>query len=455
MNHPTLRNKRIVVVGLGRSGVAAARFLVNRGARVTVTDRATADTLADSLAALSGLDLQLRLGSHAVDDFTTSDLVVLSPGVPHTLPLLDAVRAKKIAVIGEMELAAGYITEPILAITGTNGKTTTTEMVAAMLRSSGKRVFVGGNIGTPLIVHADDGERVDVVVAEVSSFQLDTCIGFRPDVAVVLNITDDHLDRYASFDAYAQSKWRIFANQRSSDAAIVNAMDPTAAGLMASHPLRARRQCVADWAVHDGAQIAGDRIVLVDHGRETGGFSLEKSLLIGPHNRENTAAACLAAREAGATDAGIQQVIDAFTGLAHRLETIGWVRGVRFVNDSKATNTGAVKRALECFERPVSLIMGGRSKQGDFLSLRSHVRRHVKTLVAMGEARPEIVAALVAAPQQGLVEADSLADAVAKAFAAAAPGESVLLSPACASFDMFDSYAHRGDQFRKLVEGLR
>ena len=456
MNYRTLRNKRIVVVGLGRSGVAAARFLAKQGARVTVTDRAAADTLADSLAALAGLDVQLRLGGHVHDDFSAAELVVLSPGVPHTLPLLDAVRARGIAVIGEMELAAGFIAEPILAITGTNGKTTTTEMVAAMLRSSGKHVFVGGNIGTPLVVHADEGdERVDVVVAEVSSFQLDTCVGFRPDIAVLLNITDDHLDRYDSFEAYAQSKWRIFANQRSTDAAIVNAMDPAAAGLMDSHPLRARRQCIADWAIRDGARIAADRIVLVDHGRESAEFSLEKSALLGPHNRENTAAACLAAHQAGATDAGIQQTIDGFTGLAHRLETVGWVHGVRFVNDSKATNTDAVKRALECFDRPVALIMGGRSKQGDFLSLRSHVRRHVKTLVAMGEAKPEIVAALVAAPQQDLVEADTLPEAVAKAFAAAAPGETVLLSPACASFDMFDSYAHRGNQFREIVEGLR
>jgi UDP-N-acetylmuramoylalanine--D-glutamate ligase len=214
--HPLdLKNKRIVVVGLGRSGVATARFLVKQGARVTVTDRAPADTLRASSAAVDGLGVQLKLGGHDAADFETADLVVLSPGVPHTLPILEPAWAKGTPVIGEMELAAGFINEPILAVTGTNGKTTTTELVGNMLRNSRKHVFVGGNIGTPLIAYADGAHpRADVVVAEVSSFQLDTIIDFRPDTAVLLNITDDHLDRYPTFSAYADSKWRIFENQR-------------------------------------------------------------------------------------------------------------------------------------------------------------------------------------------------------------------------------------------------
>ena len=450
-----LKNKRILVVGLGRSGVATARFLVNQGARVTVTDRASADTLKASAGALDGLGVQLKLGGHDASDFETADLVVLSPGVPHTLPMLEPAWANGTPVIGEMELAAGYITEPILAVSGTNGKTTTTELVGNMLRNSGKNVFVGGNIGTPLIAYADGiHERADVVVAEVSSFQLDTTIDFRPTTAVMLNITDDHLDRYPTFNAYAESKWRIFENQRPTDSAILNAMDATVAAMIKKRPPRAHRQLFSDQAIVKGAQILKDKILLVDAGRQTGSFSLDKTGLIGPHNRENTAAACLAAREQGATNAGIQQAIDEFKGLSHRLETVGLARGVRFVNDSKATNVDAVKRALECFDKPVVLIMGGQNKKGDFTSLKSQVRRRVKTLVAMGEAKDEIITALAGDPEKGILEAGSMEEAVEKAFGAAVDGETVLLSPACASFDMFDNYAHRGNRFRELVEKL-
>jgi UDP-N-acetylmuramoylalanine--D-glutamate ligase len=358
-------------------------------------------------------------------------------------------------VIGEMELAAGFINDPIIAVTGTNGKTTTTQLVGKMLKKSGKKVFVGGNIGTPLIAYADGAhERADVVVAEVSSFQLDTIIEFRPDTAVMLNITDDHLDRYASFSAYTESKWRIFENQHPGDAAVINAMDSVVAAMIKQRPPRARRQLFSEQAVFKGAQIIKDKILMIDAGRQSGSFSLDKTGLIGAHNRENLAAACLAAREQGAAPAGIQQAIDEFKGLSHRLETVGVVRGVRFVNDSKATNVDAVNRALACFDDPVVLIMGGQNKKGNFTLLKSQVRRHVKTLVAMGEARDEIVTALAGDPQKGTLEAASMEAAVHKAFNAAAEGDTVLLSPACASFDMFDNYVQRGDRFREIVEGL-
>ena len=456
MGHPlNLKNKRIVVVGLGRSGVATARFLAAQGARVTVTDRAPAETLKTAAAVLDGLGVDLKLGGHDTTDFETADLVVLSPGVPHTLPMLESAWAKGTPVIGEVELACGFITEPILAVTGTNGKTTTTELVGNMLRNSGKHVFVGGNIGTPLIAYVDGShDQVDVVVAEISSFQLDTIIDFRPDTAVMLNITDDHLDRYPTFSAYADSKWRIFENQRPTDAAVLNAMDATVAAMIKNHPPRARRKFISDGVIDKGAQILKDRIILIEAGRQTGSFSLSESGLIGLHNRENTAAACLAAREQGASDAGIQRAIDEFQGLSHRLETVGWVRGVRFVNDSKATNVDAVNRALECFDNPVILIMGGQNKKGDFAQLKSQVRRRVKTLVAMGEAKDEIVTALAGDPEKGILEAGSMEEAVEKAFAAAADGEIVLLSPACASFDMFANYAQRGNRFREIVERL-
>jgi len=296
--------------------------------------------------------------------------------------------------------------------------------------------------------------RADVVVAEVSSFQLDTIIDFRPDTAVMLNITDDHLDRYPTFSAYADSKWRIFENQRPSDAAVLNAMDATVAAMIKHRPPIARRKLYSDGAILKGAQILKDRILLMDAGRQTGSFTLNTSALIGPHNRENAAAACLAAREQGASDAGIQQAIDEFRGLSHRMETVGWVRGVHFVNDSKATNVDAVNRALGCFDTPVILIMGGRNKKGDFTRLKSQVRQRVKTLVAMGEARDEIVTALAGDPEKGILEAGSMQEAVEKAFGAAKDGETVLLSPACASFDRFDNYAQRGNRFREIVERL-
>ena len=450
-----LRNKYIVVVGLGRSGMAAARFLVNRDARVTITDRAPADSLAEQITALEGLDVQLKLGGHDSKDFETADLVVLSPGVPHTLPFLESAWASGVPVIGELELAARFVDAPILAVTGTNGKTTTTELIGKMLRKSDKRVFVGGNIGTPLIAYADGAHPwADVVVVEVSSFQLDTILDFRPTTAVMLNISDDHLDRYASFEAYAESKWRIFANQTAGDGAILNKMDACVAAMYERHRPLSRCQFFSTRAVVKGAKILRDRILTVADGRENGSYSLAKTGLIGPHNRENIAAACLAAKEQGATDEGIQKAIDEFNGLPHRLETVGTIHGVRFINDSKATNVDAVKRALECFERPVVLIMGGQNKKGDFSLLKSAVRSHVKTLVAMGECRDEIVTALAGDPQKGILEAGTMPEAVEKALDAAEAGETVLLSPACASFDMFDNYAQRGDRFRQAVEHL-
>ena len=455
MSDVNLGNQQVVVVGLGRSGVAAARLLVNRGAQVTVTDRAPADALKPSVGALDGFGVKLKLGRHDASDFESADLVVLSPGVPHTLPMLEPAWARGTPVIGEMELAAGCISEPIVAVTGTNGKTTTTELVGRMLKNSGKNVFVGGNIGTPLSIYADGTHaRADIVVVETSSFQLDTINAFRPDTAVMLNITDDHLDRYPTFSAYAESKWRIFKNQRPTDAAVLNAMDAVVAAMIKKCPPRVRRQLFSDQAVIQGAQHLKDKILLFNAGRPTASFSLDKSDLIGPHNRENMAAACLAAREQGASDAGIQQAIDDYKGLPHRLEIVGSVRGVRFVNDSKATNVDAVVRALQCFDQPVILIMGGQNKKGDFTRLKSPVRRRVKTLVAMGEAKDEIVTALSGDPTQGILEAVSMQEAVEKALGAAEDGETVLLSPACASFDRFDNYAHRGRRFREIVERL-
>ncbi len=453
-----LEGKNIVVVGLARSGLAMARFLCARGARVTVTDQATAAGLGAFAEEARELGVRLELGGHRIDSFLAADLVVISPGVPHDLPPLKKAGRAGIPVIGEIELASRFIQIPLVAITGTNGKTTTTEMVGRILAAAGRKVFVGGNIGNPLIEIVSGQKDLDLIVAEVSSFQLDTTTSFRPRVAVLLNISADHLDRYPDMEAYVASKARIFANQQPEDTAVFNADDPRVAGL--APRLTARKmpfytRSDPGRAPADAAAIVmEDRIVLRSPSGKEQAVELSKSCLMGTHNRQNMAAAALAAMAAGAGLDAVGSVLNSFETLDHRLETVALVKGVRFVNDSKATNIDAVARALECFSTPVILIMGGRNKGYDFRSLRDHVRRRVKKLIVMGEAADEITDALGHLPPGGTTRAADMKEAVRQAFESAASGETVLLSPACASFDMFGNYAERGREFRRQVEAL-
>jgi UDP-N-acetylmuramoylalanine--D-glutamate ligase len=446
-----LRRKRIVVVGLARTGIAAARFLHRAGAFVTATDRAQADRLDPDVRVLAELGIRLELGGHPSEIFTAADLIVLSPGVPHTLPPLAAARAAGVPVIGEMELAARFIAEPIVAVTGTNGKTTVTELVAAMLSASGRRVFVGGNIGTPLIAHVDAGAPVDVVVVEISSFQLDTIEAFRPAVGALLNITEDHLDRHADFEAYAASKMRLFINQRIEDVAILNAEDPVirarAAGLRNRVLFFGRDAAAAARITRDGRSLA-----LRLPGREPADLSLAGFRLRGPHNLENAAAAALTALAADATAAGVQTALNAFAPRPHRLETIARVAGVEYVNDSKATNVDAVRRALESFDTHVVLIMGGVDKGGDFGLLRDAVCRRGRALILLGATRERIRQALGGLMPEA--EASSMRSAVTAAAELAEPGDVVLLAPGCASFDLYANYQERGEDFRREVMRL-
>jgi UDP-N-acetylmuramoylalanine--D-glutamate ligase len=452
-----LSAKHIVVVGLARSGLAVTRFLKEAGARVTITDRAAEAELKPFMGPAQVLGVDLELGGHRAATFRSADLVVISPGVPHTLPVFQPARDRGIELIGEMELASRFIKKPIVAVTGTNGKTTVTELVGRMLSASGKRVFVGGNIGNPLIEIAGKDDGLDVVVAEVSSFQLDTIVTFHAHVAVLLNITPDHLDRYADFEAYGRSKGRIFENQGSADFAIGPGDDPRVreyhrgidSRMLAFYP-----ESADIGQPESGAVITPSQIAVAIPGRMRGTIDLTRTGLTGPHNRENIAAAGLAALAAGGTLQGVQSALDAFQALPHRIETVRTVHGIRFVNDSKATNVDAVIRALECFDGAVVLIMGGRNKGYDFAALREPVQRRVKKLVVIGEAAEEILAALGGAPAQGAEKAADLQQAVQHAYESAASGDTVLLSPACASFDMFTSYAERGERFRRLVEGL-
>jgi len=377
---------------------------------------------------------------------------VLSPGVPHAIPQIQRAKDKGIDVLGEIELASKFIDQPVIAITGTNGKTTTTTLLGEMLKSSGFNVFVGGNIGSPLIGYVDREEKAEIVVVEVSSFQLDTIENFKPKISVLLNITKDHLDRYSDFNAYVKSKCRIFENQNSDDTVVLNGFDPLIR--KCTENINSRKLFfTARKENEEGATVNGKNIKLFyeSRGKIPSPISIDLSgtSIKGKHNVENASAACLAALSAGGTIEGIRTALDNFKGLPHRLEYVATVNGVKYFNDSKATNTDAVARALECFSDRVILIMGGRNKGADFDSLRDAVRHITKKIVAIGEAKENIISSFNDVVPVNT--ASTMEDAVFTACAAAKPGYVVLLSPACSSFDMYDDYTHRGKVFCKAV----
>jgi UDP-N-acetylmuramoylalanine--D-glutamate ligase len=470
-----LKDKNILVVGLGRTGLATARFLHQHGAQVRVTDTASEKELGDAVNILRDLGVHMEMGSHRAASFQNADLIVLSPGVSHTIEPIVQANAAGVPVIGEVELASRFIKEPIIAVTGTNGKTTTTALLGQMLKNSDLRVFVGGNIGYPLIEYVAKGEAAQIVVAEISSFQLDTIAAFRPRVSVLLNISADHLDRYPNFEAYADSKFRIFENQQAEDVAVLNGDDPLIR--LKTKGLKSQRFFFSSIEPNEqGAVLNGKRIILnldklkkiypeIDSAelvagrnpqsaiRNHGSLDISKIHLHGRHNFENAAAASLAALAAGATLEGIQSTLNHFKGLAHRLEHVATINAVQYFNDSKATNVNGVVRALECFSKPVLLIMAGRDKGSDFKALEDLIRQHVKTLIVMGEAAALIWSAL--GQLKPTTIATSMEDAVTTAYQNADPQDVVLLSPGCASFDWYSNYAERGDDFRRAVEEIK
>jgi len=462
-----LRNRKIVVVGLGRTGLAAARFLHQKGARVLVADTADETQLGDSVGILREMGVALELGPHRITSFQNADLIVVSPGVSHTIEPIAHARSRGIPLMSEVELASRFIKEPIVAVTGTNGKTTTTELLGQMLKNSGISVFVGGNIGNPLIEYVSSGQKMQIVVAEISSFQLDTIERFRPKVSVLLNISADHLDRYPDFEAYADSKIRFFSNQQAEDVAVLNGSDPL---------IRAKTKEIKSQrlffpvleADEQGAVLNGKRIILnLDKLKGIQSefqnlkskiqnqvhLDISKIRLRGRHNFENACAASLAALASGATLEGIQKTLDHFKGLAHRLEPVATVNGVRYYNDSKATNVDGVLRALDSFSKPVLLLMGGRDKGSNFSVLQDRIGTHAKELIVMGEAAEAIRSALGQLLPTKV--AASMQDAVTTAFEDADPEDVVLFSPGCASFDWYSNYAERGDDFRRAVEEIK
>jgi UDP-N-acetylmuramoylalanine--D-glutamate ligase len=447
----------VLVVGAARSGCAAAGFLLARSARVVLTDLRSEAELRPALDALHAAarrpdELVLELGGHRAESFACCDLVVVSPGVPASLPFLGESRARGIPVIAEVELAFRHLRGALLAITGSNGKTTTTTLVAEMLLASGCNARAAGNIGLPLIGYAAESQETDIYAVELSSFQLECIRDFRPKVAAVLNLTPDHLDRHSDFEDYVAAKKRIFMNQTEADSAVLNADDERAAA--AASGLRpvcfffSRRS-----EPGRGAFLRGSRAVYRDDRAESDLFDRGEILIRGVHNLENILAACAIAMQAGATVAGIGSVVRTFRGVEHRLERVAEVGGVEYFNDSKATNVDAAVKSLEAFPEKVLWIAGGRDKGGDFTRLRDLARRQVKLAVLIGEAAGKIREALGDAVECSV--AASLPEAVEQCRQAAAPGEVVLLAPACASFDMFENYEDRGRVFRSAVRELQ
>jgi len=448
-----LKNKHILVVGLGKSGLSVVRYLVREGASVTVSDvKKEADLESRAVKEMRSMGVTLETGGHTMNTFLRSERIIVSPGVPLDLAPLKAAKEKGIPVTGEMDLAVQIMNTPIVAVTGTNGKSTVTAFLGALLQNAGHKVFVGGNLGTPLIDYAAAGSKADVAVVEVSSFQLDTMEGFSPLVALLLNISPDHLDRYPNYEAYVQSKLRIFKNQGAGDFAILNDDDDVLSSFAPPKDVSVLRYGLKKKDLRQ-AFVEGKGIRAGLPGKESHFFDLQKCPLPGKHNVENMMAAALAGLALNVEPPVIHHTMDQFQGLPHRLELAGRIREVDFYDDSKATNVDAAIRSLASFDRPIILIAGGRHKGGDYAPLVRVAKGRVKKAFLMGESKQIMAEAFE--DKIPYATADSMDDAVTKAFSVAKPHDVVLLAPACSSFDMFTDYGHRGRAFKKAVEELQ
>jgi UDP-N-acetylmuramoylalanine--D-glutamate ligase len=455
MNLMDIKDKRVLVVGLGKSGVASALFLKAHGARVTVSDTKSGDELRNEIPSLLDHGITVETGGHGERTFRGQDLIVVSPGVPVDAPLLAQARAMGEAVIGEIELAARFLPGPIVAITGSNGKTTTTTLIGEILTAGGLPALVGGNIGTPAISLAERAKPDSVIVLEVSSFQLETIQAFRPKVAVMLNVTPDHLDRHRTFEAYVDAKARIFENQRGDDFAVLNEDDPTCVSMAA----RTRAQVF--WfsrqkEVKQGAWVRDGNILFRDgassHRNQQREIMLVSEIpLKGAHNLENVLAAVCAGALMGCAPEKIRAAVRDFKAVEHRLEFVATIRGVDYYNDSKATNVDATIKALESFPANIHLILGGKDKGSDYSVLNELLRQRVKRVYTIGAAAAKIESQIKGVE---VVHAENLENALRKANAVAEAGEVVLLAPACASFDQFKNYEQRGLVFKEIVHSL-
>jgi UDP-N-acetylmuramoylalanine--D-glutamate ligase len=436
---------RVLVVGLGISGAATVKFLASRGVKVTVTDMKQESALAAPLKVLGDTPFTGRFGMHERRDFLDHTLIVISPGILTDHPLLEEARQNGAKVIGEVELAARFIEEPIIAITGTNGKTTTTTLMGQVFEKAHRDVFVGGNIGDPLINYVAAGRKAAYVIAEISSFQLETIETFRPKTAILLNITEDHLDRYTAFADYIAAKMRIFENQLEDDLALLSTEIANTDGIKARRFLFSTRK-----RLDEGAFLDNGLLRVRIGGHETV-YKRDMSPLVGIHNSENLLSVLLTAHFCGIDRQAIEDAIRGFKGLAHRVEFVRELGGVKYYNDSKATNVDATRRALESINGNIVLIAGGRDKGGSYDFITPLAAR-IKGLVVIGEAKGRIEAELGSCIKT--YPEETLEDAVVRAQRIALKGDTVLFSPMCSSFDMFESYKARGNAFKQIMEAL-
>jgi UDP-N-acetylmuramoylalanine--D-glutamate ligase len=445
-----LKNKRVLVVGLGKSGIASALFLQERGARVTVSDAKTEDELRGEIPQLLDKGIAVETGGHGERTFRGQDLIVVSPGVPVDTPQLAQARTQGVPVIGEIELASRFLKGHIVAITGSNGKTTTTTLAGEIIAWGGYESLVGGNIGTPAISFVNEATDDTYIVLEVSSFQLETIDTFHPEIAVILNITPDHLDRHHTFEAYVAAKSRIFENQSASDFAVLNADDPTCAKL---GPVSEAQKF---WfsrkkEVEQGAFVRDGKVMWRAEGSDQEIMPVSEIGLKGAHNLENVLAAVCVGSLVHCEPHRIRKAVQEFKAVEHRLEYVATINGVDFYNDSKATNVDATIKALESFAGNIHVILGGKDKGSDYSVLNNLLHERVKRVYTIGAAAQKIESQIAGAE---IVHAETLETAVRRAAASAEQGDIVLLAPACASFDQFQSYEHRGRVFKEVVHSL-
>jgi UDP-N-acetylmuramoylalanine--D-glutamate ligase len=447
---------KVLVVGLGASGLWTARFLAEQGAAVTVSEIRPESVLDEGICKeLRELGVTLETGGHNRKTFLTAEMIIVSPGVPQDMELLRVAREEKIPVIGEMELASRWVDIPIIAVTGTNGKSTVTSLLGRILEQAGLKVFIGGNIGTPLIAYAAGSaareKKARYAVVEVSSFQLDTIETFRPFVSIILNISPDHLDRYPNYEAYVQSKLTVFKNQGPGQILILNDEDERLSSVNPSSGVKVLRYG-SEKKEGRHAFIEDNTIRAWLDGKEMNSFTVGLFSLPGKHNLENLLAVVLGSLILGIDASLIQKTINELKGLPNRLEQVAELDGVTFFNDSKATNVDAAVRSLKSFDRPLILIAGGRHKGADYAPLVRAAEGKVKKAVFLGEAKD-----ILAASFEGVLSftlAEDMEEAVFAAFSWASSGDVVLLAPACSSFDMFTDYSHRGQVFRSAVERI-
>lgn len=448
--------KKVMVVGLSKTGVSITKFLVKLGAKVTVSDHKSPAELSTALDQIDSLEVEYDLGGHTPKLLLEQDLIILSPGVSPELKVFDYARKNGKKVTGDIEFASQFIEEPIIAITGTNGKSTTCKLAELMLKESGKKVWLGGNYGTPLIEYVISGEKADVVICEVSSFQLEPVETFNPKNIVFMNISENHLDRYRSMEEYVGAKRKVFKNVNHDTTSILNADDSRVVDLARDPVVQrgrifyfSRKLALEPQIMNIGGAVNINDTVKVRVGPEIETYNIKNMKMKGKHAVENIMAAILTTRDFGATPDGIHKVIESFGGLPHRIEYVRKAGGVMFYNDSKATNVHAVKRALDCFDENIILIMGGKDANLDFSDLRDIIRSKVKTLILVGEAKERVNRDVGDYSETFLI--GTFEEAILMAYQKSRIGDTVLLSPGCPSFDMFDNYVERGNYFKKLV----